>query len=438
MKKTIFLLSWVLPLMMASCVDLKFDEPPPGGEPVQITPNATLEQVKAFYVPGAFTPIPDSMVIRAIVVADDRSGNFYKTLVIQDETGGIELKVNAIGLFNDFPTGREVFLFCRGLLISDYNGLLQLGGSTYLDNGQTRLGGIEEVLIDKYLIPGKRDQAVTPKTSTIQGLGLGDLSTLVRLEEVEFADDSANEPYADPVNQLSINRNVQDCQGNTIILRSSGYAEFAGVPTPGGKGDLTAVVGVFGGSLQLFIRDTSDVHMEGPRCGQGGPDGLDALNQDFETVGNQQDVQLAGWINTATVGSRVWRGRTFDNNTYVQATAFGDSEPDMQTWLITPAINLSVPKTLQFRSAVAFYTHSSTEVLISTDFNGTDPSTATWIPLTATLAGSGQSNYQWVPSGVLDLSGYSGKGYIAFRYTGSGPGGQTTTFIVDDVVVQNK
>jgi hypothetical protein len=286
MKQFHYLFLLIIMLCSAACVDLNFDEPPAGGEPVNITPNSTILELKSWYVPGQFTTITDSLVIRAVVIADDESGQFYKTLVVQDESAGIEVKVNSVGLFNQFPIGREVFIFCKGLLISDYSGLIQIGGGTYLDNGQTRLGGIEEVLISKYIIPGKHDQIVTPKISTIAALTTNDLSTLIQLEDVQFADGSANETFADPVTQFSINRTVENCNNESIILRSSGYASFAGVRTPTGKGTLTAVLGVYEGNLQLAIRDTFDVQMPGDRCGQVPNNGLDALSENFESVGD--------------------------------------------------------------------------------------------------------------------------------------------------------
>lgn len=437
MKQTFFYLLLLGLLVPTACVDLDFDEPPPGGEPIDITANATIQALKAWYVPGAFTEITDELIIRGIVIADDESGNFYKTIVIQDETAGIEVKLNSVGLFNDYPIGREVFIRCRGLLISDYNGLIQLGGGTYDDQGETRLGGIEEALLNDYLVAGERDQFVTPKAKSIKDISTNDLSTLVKLTDVQFIQSNAGVSYADPVTQFSVNHQIEDCAGNTILLRTSGYADFAGDLTPAGKGSLTALVGVFGSDLQLFIRNTQDVSMEEARCNSGGP-GIGDIDEDFESVGNNADVALNGWLNVATKGSRVWRGKTFSGNTYIQATAYNDTETEMETSLISPAINLSVAKKLTFLSSVAFWVHNGGAVLISTNFNGSNVAGATWNSLTAQLPTSSTTNYDWVNSGEVDLSAYSGTGYIAFRYNGSGPGGQTTTFIIDDVVVQNK
>ena len=215
-------------LIPVACVDLDFDEPPPGGEPVDITANATIQQLKAWFVPGEFTDITDDLIIRGIVIADDASGNYYKTIVIQDETAGIEVKLNSVGLANDYPIGREIFIRCRGLVISDYNGLIQLGGGTYDDGGQDRLAGIEEALLKDFIVAGQRDQFVTPKVKLIKEINTNDLSTLIRLADVQFISSDAGQTYADPVTQFSVNHLIEDCAGDEVILRTSGYADFAG------------------------------------------------------------------------------------------------------------------------------------------------------------------------------------------------------------------
>jgi hypothetical protein len=75
--------------------------------------------------------------------------------------------------------------------------------------------------------------------------------------------------------------------------------------------------------------------------------------------------------------------------------------------------------------------------MISTDYTGSgDPSAATWTPLSVTLSphqGGGFASSA-TSSGLVDLSGMSGTGYIAFRYqeTSSDYG----TWQVDNVRVQ--
>lgn len=96
-------------------------------EEIGFDPNSSIAELKSKYVSGKFTTITNDFLIHATVVADDKSGNFYKTIVIQDSTGGIELKLNRTGIYTDFPVGMKIGLKCKGLTIGDYNGLIRLG-----------------------------------------------------------------------------------------------------------------------------------------------------------------------------------------------------------------------------------------------------------------------------------------------------------------------
>ena len=78
----------MISFVVSSC-NKKFDEPPLGTDP-NITANLTIKDLKAMYSSiGNFQKVNDDKVISGIVIADDRSGNFYKQIIIQDETGGI-------------------------------------------------------------------------------------------------------------------------------------------------------------------------------------------------------------------------------------------------------------------------------------------------------------------------------------------------------------
>jgi DNA/RNA endonuclease YhcR with UshA esterase domain len=267
--KWLYLSLLVLAVSFTACVDQEFDEPPLNGEDPDITANATLDDVKAFLSLGEIKPITDDLIIQVTVTADDESGNFYRTVVLEDETGGISLLINNTELYNLFPEGRRLFIKCKGLHIGDYAGLPQLGGNPYDDDGDQRIGGIAEAVLDDVIFPGVWGLNVVPKTKRISELGSNDLNTLILLENVEFAPSSVNATYADAVNQFSVNHTIQDCNGSTILLRSSGFSNFANDATPGGNGSLTAVYTIFANDKQLMIRNTSDVKFEGERCGGG-------------------------------------------------------------------------------------------------------------------------------------------------------------------------
>jgi len=276
LKKNLPLLLLLAFFMAATtaCVKRDFDEPPTGGEPVNVTANTTIAALKALHVTtnGGFDKIAGDLIIEGTVVMDDRSGNYYKTLVIQDATGGIEVKFNDGYLFNQFPVGRKMYIYCKDLILTDYNGLTQLTGSTIEEGGNLIDVGLTETQVRKKVVKGPI--SATPPVPTVVGisnLNASHISTLIKLENVQFIAADAGKTYADPVTQYSLNRTLMNCTGGKLILRSSGYATFAGTLTPTGSGTITGVLGIYGNTLQLFIRDVSDVSMTGERCsGVGG------------------------------------------------------------------------------------------------------------------------------------------------------------------------
>ena len=66
---------------MQSCVNGDFDEPPSETVDPDIKADqiVTLQDVMSKYVEGSFVKIDLDKYVQAVVVADDESGNFYKT-----------------------------------------------------------------------------------------------------------------------------------------------------------------------------------------------------------------------------------------------------------------------------------------------------------------------------------------------------------------------
>lgn len=270
MKKLLFFL--ISSFVLFSCVKQEFDEPPAEGVQSTLKANKTIKELRDFHKPGAFDKITEDWIIEGVVVADDQSGNYYKTIVIQDATGGIDVKLDANSLYNDYPIGRKIYIKCKDLTISDYNNLVQLGGGTFKNNnGQDQLAGIEQLLIPSFVVKGEKDQKVTPREITIPELTPDMMSTLITLKGVQF--ETPGETYADAPKKATLNKNITDCDNFSIVLRSSGYASFANEKLPDGKGTITGIFTQFGTTNQFYIRDISDVKLTETRCGGGGVGG---------------------------------------------------------------------------------------------------------------------------------------------------------------------
>lgn len=131
-----------------------------------------------------------------------------------------------------------------------------------------------------------------------------------------------------------------------------------------------------------------------------------------------------GWENIAEVGTMKWKEQIFSGNPYAEFSSFQSNEAVNIGWLVSPDINLDATENeiLQFQSSQSFVTSSSNslEVLIATDYDGTNLTSANWEPLPATLPTTTSTYFAFIKSGEIDLSGYTGTVNIAFKVKGSG------------------
>ncbi len=268
MKKhfKIYFLMLSLLAVITSCVKNEIDEPPTGGsDPIVSGTKITIDSLKNYFT-GSNKQINDDVYIEAIVNADDRSGNIYKELIVQDATGGMAFQIDESNFYTDFPVGRKVFVKLKGLWIADNSGVLNVGG--YIDLSGA-LGRIPLALIPNFILKGSYYHPVPVDTIDITMASDALINKLVCFKKVEFVD--YNNTYADAINQQDENRDIQDCNGNVILMRNSGYANFAGEKLPRLNGNLTAVLQKYNSDFQLKIRDTKDVAFVNLRCdGSGG------------------------------------------------------------------------------------------------------------------------------------------------------------------------
>ena len=251
-----------------------FDAPGNTGDP-GVVATISIKDLKSRYTSGTAVAVTDDQVIEGVVICDDKSGNYYQQIAMQDATGGILLRLGSANLYNYYPVGRKIYVKLKGLYLGQYNGTLQLGAgidSAYISQGGVTLLAFN--LFDQHIIKGPLNQPVIPVVVTASQLttSLQDryVSTLIRMEDVEFAATDTGKSYAD-LGQ-SGNRIVQACAApgsNRITLRTSNYSNFAETKVPAGNGAIVGVYSYFGSTKQLTIRDTSDVRFTNSRCGSG-------------------------------------------------------------------------------------------------------------------------------------------------------------------------
>lgn len=401
--------------------------------------TTTIPELKALYQ-GQRLLIEDDLVIGAHVVANDESGNYYKTIVIQDGDGGIELKINDYDLYQTYPEGMEIYVKCKDLYLDTYGEVIQLG-SIYEEGGSWNFGGIQPGDLFKHVVTAPNIDPVTPTLVDVNDIDEDMIGMLVQLDEVQINESELGSTWADAILQYSVNHNLENCDGDIVVVRTSGYAIFASEIIPEGNGTFIGVVSAFNGTMQLYVRHLSDVDLTGERCDTGGGgneiDPVENVMEYFDNAVNYEDIVIEGWTNMNVVGTRKWQGKVFNDDKYAQSTGYNSGLPDMEVWIITPpVINTNGDKTLSFKSAMAYWEHSQNDpitIYASTDYDGTNFSTAVWTEVSANLPIQSSANYEWIQSGSISLAGFTGNVAIAFKYKGSDS--ESTSIQIDDVLI---
>lgn len=241
----------LLILAGGGCIHDDFEEPANWEMPVGEV--MTVAELRAMFS-GEPVRFDGDLSVYATVTMDDKAGNIYRSAYIEDGTGAINLRLVAPG---GIYQGDSVRLYLRGTTLNSYQRLLQL----------------KDVNVDRNIFKLGVDKRVAPQSVTIADIRTGQLqSRLVRLADVQFVAADTGKTFSDSERLTTENRMLEDCSGNRIIVRTSGYAKFADNPVPAGMGSLVAVVSQFQNDMQLFIRDIGEVLLDGDRCPVPGDD----------------------------------------------------------------------------------------------------------------------------------------------------------------------
>lgn len=412
MKKLLFILG--LGLAVVSC-NKELDTPPENvlGENQIITMDTLL----AMY-DGSPIKFEDSLSVYATVTMDEVDGNVYKNIYIQDGESALNMRLASSG---DLFVGDYIRINLLGTVLSKFSGVMQL----------------DSVDFSKNIAIQETNKPLTPSVVTVEDLNTSFitllasepadpsiqwnyLSRLIKLENVQFSAMEMGGTYADGPAQESKNLILEDCNGNSILVRSSGYSNFANELVATGNGNLTAIVSRYDDELQIYIRSFTEIDMEGDRCaGQ-------LIFKDFE----DDSETSGGWSIAQVIGADTWTVGFFGSNALKIQNWDGTNNNACESWFISPEVDLtdSPSASVSFDNDVN-YTGDPLQLLVSIDYPGSgNPSTVgTWVDMTSLVSWDPVTNdWGFHNSGDIDLTQFIGNTiYIAFKYTGSTSDGST-------------
>lgn len=166
--------------------------------------------------------------------------------------------------------------------------------------------------------------------------------------------------------------------------------------------------------------------------------------QDFiSNTADGEDLDIEGWTNFAEAGTVKWQQGIYSGSKYAEFSGYQSGQPSNIGWLISPPINMDAKanEKLAFDVAQAYVSSSSNsiELLVSKNFDGVNVLDATWksIPFNKPPLNF-DTNFDFFSSGVIDLSGYTGNIYLAFKVRSSGTNFSLDgTYEIDNIRIFN-
>lgn len=284
MKTMRYLKTLVMALLcttaFTSCMDGDWDTPTisesPFGNNTIVEKNVmTIADLKAKYSSVFFNSsnslkqITDSVQIKGRVVGNDIGSNIYNEVAIDDGTGAILVCISQGGLYAYLPVGQEILVDLKDLYIGGYGQQPEIGmpytnakGSTYVSRMNRNLwqehfrtigaADASKVKAEAFDLSKAQDadylKANCGKLMTISG---------VTFEKGDGKTTFAPEAEKDAANCVS--RSLSGISSNSVVVRTSSYADFAASTLPTGKVNITGVFTRYRNVWQILLRTADDI-----------------------------------------------------------------------------------------------------------------------------------------------------------------------------------
>lgn len=327
MKTLKYIIAAACVLVFAACQNGDWDEPSSAnnlganyGNKNIVEDASKLMTISAFRnkydtecsTQNKWAAIEEDIQIKGYVTCNDRKGNMYKEITIQDETGAINIGINYGGCFGFLPEGQEIIIALKGLHIGNYRQGACIG-MQYLDKKGTNCVGrmplvtwndhfnytskkMTKAELDKWagvvlnegettekaLFADCKDYSSTFITTTWDIKK--DQSKLAILKNVTIHDggyyDDDTGDYISPItfepgtsalvikdkkgdtysSSWTFNEMENDTQKTgAVALYTSSYADFASNKLPTGKFNVTGIVKRYKDEWEFVIRDFEDI-----------------------------------------------------------------------------------------------------------------------------------------------------------------------------------
>jgi len=438
-------------ILFLSCGEEEFEVPKskvnpiPMGEIISI--NALVSGLSRIDPEKKITFVEEDQFVEGFVISSDRGGNFFKEIVIQDQsenpTRGIIVRLDERALYQKFPLGSKLRIRLSGLSLGYKNGVVQLGVLK-----ENQIVPIDFPSIENHVFRTREVVQLKPLELDVSQITRAHESVYISLKNIQF-DKTLIAPIVKTLaGENSDNfdglRTMMHCpSGVEIVLCTSTFSSFKNVnlPTTSGK-----IVGVLGRDFSdnffvIKINNVEDLDFKSTaRCDPVFFECLETdfsasrvlFEENFETITNENKLDVLGWFNGNVTGDeKRWEDRkvTNINNRTLNISAFNTNLRPLEAWLITPEVDLDGTEKAYFKCKIRtrFNNGKNLNMWITNSYSG-NPLTTNWELLPVEIPVR-SSNFKTIQQSISCISG---KIRVAFQYKGFDPV-STSTYEIDNV-----
>ena len=196
-------------------------------------PQNSVAYLKSLCDGKSSVAIAQDITIRGFVTANDLYGEFHRTIVVEDASGGIAIAAEGSPLADLYPFG--------------------IVGTTPGDGGA---GCIPREELARYIRtepPG--GETPSAQLLTFDAVSARHIDTRVRFDDVRFADAGKTWCDTDPETGRAVatEREIVDTRGRTFTVRTAATCVYAKEPLPQGTGSLYGIIDYFAGKYTLRV-----------------------------------------------------------------------------------------------------------------------------------------------------------------------------------------
>lgn len=198
--------------------------------------------------------ITRDIYITGHVAANDLYGEYDRTIVLCDASGGIEIAVDSRRTAELFPIAARVTVHCTSLALGDYGGRIMLGAAP---TGEYSVDRIAEDDIQRYFRTDTASaEAVIPVAAGLGEINPSLVGSLLQIDGVTFGSEAGLAWCdTDPMtgDHVDTSRTVTDRNGRTLAIRTIARCDYRDEKIPAGYGTLRGILEYFNGEYSLRI-----------------------------------------------------------------------------------------------------------------------------------------------------------------------------------------